>query len=119
MSATLGLYFQLEPEEANAMRQRLNETFGELGYASDTSAHKGRERRKPWAGGLPHGLIGLDRGELALVKVPDEPKAVIHHLRQSVKTIERNFRGEAEFICIKDGLTAYADALQAALDRRL
>ena len=106
--STIGLYFGLSQEAANALRARLNELFGRLGYATETSANTSRERRKPWSGGLPKGLIALDRGELAVVSVPSEVLATIRHLRSVA----------AHPGPISQTLLAFAEALEQTVRRQ-
>lgn len=114
--STIGLYFGLTQEAANALRRRLNELFGRLGYATETSANASRKRRKPWSGGLPKGLVALDRGELVVVKVPLEAQAVIVHLRESTKALKEDFGKHADYIIA--ALLAHAEALEQAVRRQ-
>lgn len=118
--STIGLSFSsMEQGEANALRKRLNRIFGVLGYATDTSVVASRERRNPWAGGLPKGLVGLDGGELAVVRVnpsPTEVQAVIAHLRKSMAALAKDFNQDADHIIA--ALSDYADALELAAARR-
>lgn len=111
--STIGLYFGLTQEAANDLRARLNKLFGRLGYATETSANTSRERRKPWSGGLPRGLLALDQGELAVVPVPEsnEVKAFISYLRNS----SLNFYANS---LTNRALLAYAEALEQAVRRQ-
>lgn len=107
---TLGLSFSgLTQEEVNELRAKLNELFGRLGYATDQPANPYRERRKPWAGGLSHGLVALGKGELAVVPLPriDEVEDTINDLRDRLAP-------ESDY---PEAVEAYADALQQALDQ--
>lgn len=112
--STIGLYFGLSQEAANDLRARLNELFGRLGYATETSANTSRDRRKPWSGGLPRGLVALDRGELAVVPMPAPGE---------VEAIVRYLRGEGvayhdDSMPISRNLLAYAETLEQAVRRQ-
>lgn len=110
--ATIGLYFPLSKDELNALRHRLNYLFGSMGYADEDST-------PPYRGGLPAGLMALDKGELALVLLPDEQRAWAREwLLQQAATLEkaeppRSFRE----LGIIEALRVIADALGEAIDR--
>lgn len=115
--ATIGLFFAMPQEDANAMRARLNELFGRLGYATEEGTVSSRKRRQPWRGGLPGGLIGLDKGEVVVVPVPDDPdqrEEVIRRLRQLRDENEKDFFDPCSDP-LTQALSAYADALAGTL----
>ena len=73
MSEFLTLAFK-DGTDTKALRQRLNELFGELGYGSDHHKVKSRGKRKnPYAGAAAQGLLDLSEGKLTLV-FSDETK---------------------------------------------
>jgi len=60
---TMGLYFRGMPQdEINALRARLNDRAGELGYTALTGPTAGE-------GNLAALLVAIDAGEVELVKV--------------------------------------------------
>ena len=70
--STLGLYFgQMEQPDANALRSRLNELAGSMGYKADP--------KSPTAGQglLAALLVAIDAGEVALVMLPDEQRGMV------------------------------------------
>lgn len=68
MPGTTGLYFpDLTQPEANALRARLNDLAGALGYVARSGPTTGENR-----GVLAHLLVGIDAGEVAVVKLAEE-----------------------------------------------
>lgn len=59
--ATLGLYFRMSREEANALRKRLNALAAGLGYTASSGPTKGN-------GNLAALLVGIDKQEITLRK---------------------------------------------------
>jgi len=62
--ATIGLYVPGSQEGANALRSRLNEIAGELGYTAERGPTTGE-------GNLVDLLRAIDAGEVALVALSD------------------------------------------------
>lgn len=63
--STIGLNFSnLTQPQANALRARLNDLAGDLGYVARSGPTTGRNR-----GVLAHMLVGIDAGEVAVVKL--------------------------------------------------
>lgn len=76
MAGTTGLYFRaLTQDETNALRARLNHLAGDLSYVAHSGPTTGENR-----GVLAHLLVGVDAGEVAVVKLTDEQRtvAIIH-----------------------------------------
>ncbi len=114
--STIGLYFKMSKATTNEMRHRLNELFGRLGYATDIpSKADAPDRQMPWRGGLSHGLMALDRGELALVPVPDPGsiEKVITELRRVRDENQSFVSPHSDPLAL--ALEAYAQALETAL----
>ena len=61
MGTTLGLYFPMDNDDANALRARLNRLAGELGYTARGGPTTGE-------GNLAALLVGIDKGEVIVVK---------------------------------------------------
>lgn len=119
--STIGLYFGIGQEAANDLRARLNELLGRLGYATETSANTSRERRKPWSGGLPKGLIALDRGELAVVPMPapGEVETIVRFLRRQAGAVHNGqFTLNFHDTPTNRALVTYAEALEEAVRRQ-
>lgn len=65
MPGTAGLYFgNLTQDETNALRARLNDLAGALGYVARSGPTTGTKR-----GVLAHLLVGIDAGEVAVVRL--------------------------------------------------
>jgi len=66
--ATIGFYFPLSSPAANALRARLNQIAGQMGYTAHAGATTGQ-------GNLAALLQAIDVGEVALVLLADEELA--------------------------------------------
>lgn len=100
MSKTMGLYFGgMDTEQVNALRARLNDLAGDLGYVARSGPTTGENR-----GVLARLLVGIDAGEVAVVKLPEAQRA-------------------NAIICLSDFGEHWADAITeafaAALTRQL
>lgn len=62
--ATIGLYFGDTQDQTNALRARLNHLAGDLGYVAKSGPTTGPNR-----GVLAHLLVGIDAGDVAVVKL--------------------------------------------------
>lgn len=101
---TAGLYFRsLEKHQVNALRSRLNELAGSMGYKADP--------KSPTAGQglLAALLVAIDAGEVALVLLPDEQRAMaVAWLRE---------QAECQPGPLAEALGSIAASLEAAVDR--
>ena len=83
---TAGLYFRsMEKAEVNALRSRLNELAGSMGYKADP--------KSPTAGQglLAALLVAIDAGEVAVVLLPDEQRGMAARwLRQQAVAMTAN-----------------------------
>jgi hypothetical protein len=104
--STLGLYFgQMEQPDANALRSRLNELAGALGYVADA--------KSPTAGQglLAALLVAIDAGEVALVLLPDEQQGMVARwLREQAVAMTANAP-------LAEALSSIAASLEDAADR--
>jgi hypothetical protein len=65
--ATIGLYIRGDQESANALRARLNELAGSLGYVASAGPTAGE-------GNLAGLLAAIDRGDVVLIALSDDEK---------------------------------------------
>lgn len=109
--ATIGLYIRgVDQEGANALRARLNQIAAEFGYTSERGATAGE-------GNLAEMLMAIDRGELALVLLPDEQRAwAINWLDQQAAALREDADSWREY-SLGEALTTIADALVTAQER--
>lgn len=102
---TIGLYFPLSKDDLNALRHRLNYLFGTLGYADEDST-------PPYRGGLPAGLMALDRGEIIVMQLSGEQRSqAMEWLYSEAAGIEEGPIGKA--------LLAIAKALEDSTHRQI
>jgi hypothetical protein len=109
--SAIGFYFPLDKDERNALRAHLNALFGALGYAEEGS-------KPPYRGGLPAGLMALDKGELALVLLPDEQRVWVRDwLEEQAEALEEATPQSLQDLDVIEALHVIADALTAAMER--
>jgi len=103
---TAGLYFRsLEKHQVNALRSRLNELAGSMGYKADP--------KSPTAGQglLAALLVAIDAGEVALVLLPDEQQGMVARwLREQAVAMTANAP-------LAEALGSIAASLEDAADR--
>ena len=100
--STLGLYFRKEQHEANSLRSRLNELARSMGYLAVSGRTVGQ-------GNLAALLVAIDAGEVALVLLPDEQRAMAAAwLRE---------QAEGQPGPLAEALSTIAASLEAAVDR--
>ena len=100
------MYFRsMEKAEVNALRSRLNELAGSMGYKADP--------KSPTAGQglLAALLVAIDAGEVALVLLPDEQQGMVARwLREQAVAMTANAP-------LAEALSTIAASLEAAVDR--
>lgn len=103
---TAGLYFRsLEKHQVNALRARLNELAGSMGYkAAPQSPTAGQ-------GLLAALLVAIDAGEVALVLLPDEQQGMVARwLREQAVAMTANAP-------LTEALATIAASLEDAAER--
>lgn len=107
--STIGLYLRKEIDQpaANALRARLNDLAGDLGYTAVAGPTAG-------GGNLPRLLQAIDAGEVALVRLSKQSQNDAAELlwEQAAWLI-----GAWRATALADALIDIADALKAAADR--
>jgi hypothetical protein len=82
MPTVLGLSFRLDHAEANALRERLNQRAGRLGYRPTMGRSAGK-------GVLSMLLEGWDRGEVVVVRVdPAKRQELAERLAERMHEVE-------------------------------
>lgn len=109
--ATIGLYIRgSDQEDANALRSRLNEIAAGFGYTSERGPTAGE-------GNLTEMLTAIDKGELALVLLPDEQRAwAIDWLDEQAASLRENADSWRQY-SLSDAIATIADALLKAQQR--
>lgn len=113
--SAIGLYFPLSKGAANDLRRRLNYQFGQMGYAD-------KDSKPPWRGGLPAGLLAIDKGELALVLLPDEQRTWARewlYQRADDLTNDTETGCTPKELAIAEALRTIADALGEAMNKEI
>ena len=102
---TAGLYFRsLEKHQVNALRSRLNELAGSMGYLAVSGRTVGQ-------GNLAALLVAIDAGEVAVVLLPDEQRAMAARwLREQAVAMAANAP-------LAEALGSIAASLEDAADR--
>lgn len=109
---TIGLYFPLDQESTNALRQRLNDLAAGLGYTATRGPTAGE-------GNLSEMLLAIDAGEVALVLLDPLVRGyTIDHLRKLANALEEG-APSFEALAIVEGLNAIADRLDQAANRSI
>ena len=100
---TAGLYFRsMEKAEVNALRSRLNELAGSMGYLAVSGRTVGQ-------GNLAALLVAIDAGEVAVVLLPDEQQGMVARwLRE---------QAECQPAPLAEALGVIAASLEDAADR--
>lgn len=108
----IGLYFPLSKDEVNALRSRLNYLFGTMGYADEDST-------PPYRGGLPAGLMALDRGEISLVQLPDEQRSWVREWLYGQAQFYEDTESSTHKAGLIEALRTIADALTGSIHREI
>lgn len=108
--STIGLYLRMNQPAANALRARLNDAAGSLGYTAIAGPTAG-------GGNLPELLRAIDAGEVALVLLPEQNRASATEFLREQSDQLRVDASDFHTIGLADALADIANALDAAAER--